>query len=311
MFLSVITPTLNSEATLGEALESVRCQWEEDMEHLVIDAVSRDSTLDVASLFPAVQVTSEPDKGIYDGMNKGAFRAKGEWLLFLQGDDWLPEGAIKAFREAVAAHPDADMLCGQAEAVRCVDGAWVPVWAVRNSGDRKLNVANIALGEPMINARLMRKSLFHALNGFCGEFDLASDRDFLIRAAQVGVIQSEVDAMTYRYRWHGGSSTMTDDNRLAARLLRENLEIASRHLSRTKGADASALRSWHGRLCIQSAMNALEDLDVRTFSSSALRGISRNPLWMFLLGVECLSSIPGFLKRGCRTRSQIKRRSRS
>jgi glycosyltransferase involved in cell wall biosynthesis len=310
MFLTVITPTLNSESTLGEALESVRVQWEAGMEHLVIDAVSKDGTLAVASGFPNVTVTSEPDQGIYDGMNKGAFRAKGDWLLFLQGDDWLPEGTIKAFREAVMANPDADILCGQAEAVRFADDAWVPVWTVRNAGARKLIVSNVALGEPMINARLIRKSVFHELDGFAGEFALASDRDFLIRAALAGVLQSEVDAMTYRYRWHGGSSTMTDDDRLSARLLRENMEIASRHFSSETGADALALRTWHGRLCVQSAMNALERLDAHAFAFACLRGVSRDPLWIRMLAAECLSSVPGFLKRGCRTRSQALRMSK-
>ena len=311
MFLTVITPTLNSESTLGEALESVRSQWEEGVEHLVIDAVSRDNTPGVASGFPDVTFTSEPDGGIYDGMNKGAFRAKGDWLLFLQGDDWLPEGTIKAFREAVSAHPDADLLCGQAEAVRFADVAWVPVWTVRNAKARELNVANVALGEPMINARLIRKSLFHKLNGFSGEFALASDRDFLIRAAMAGALQSEVNTMTYRYRWHGGSSTMTDDDRLSARLLRENLEIASRHLSSANGADANALRAWHGRLCIQSAMNALERLDAHAFALACRYGVSRDPLWIFRLAGECLTAVPGFLKRGCRTRSQKLRMSKS
>ena len=281
------------------------------MEHLLIDAVSSDGTLKVASRFQEVKVTSEPDNGIYDGMNKGAFRARGEWLLFLQGDDWLPEGSIRAYREAVEANPDADVVCGQAQAVRRVDDGWFPVWSVANQEERKLTVPNIALGEPMINARLIRRSLFGELKGFRAEYALASDRDFLIRAALSGARQREIDFMTYRYRWHGGSSTMTDDVRLASRLLGENLEIASRHLARVRGADASALRTWHGRLCVQSAMNALESLDARTFCSSVNRGQSGNPLWIFQLGGECLSAVPGFLKRGCRTRSQVKRKSNS
>lgn len=305
MFLSIITPTLNSEATLGDALVSAQSQTTGDAEHLVIDAVSIDGTLCVAGRFPDVTAISEPDNGIYDGMNKGAYRARGEWLLFLQGDDWLPAGAIAAYRQAAAMYPDADMICGMAEAVRIVAGDWVPVWTVTETAKRELTLANIALGEPMINARLIRKSLFFDLGGFSGDFRLASDRDFLLRAASSGVRQVEIDDMTYRYRWHQGSSTMTDSGRLSSILLGENLEIARRQLDLAKKGERAVLKSWHDRLQVQSAMNALERFDLRDLYRSISGALMVNPVWFLSFATEFFRSLPGFLIRGCRTRSQM------
>ena len=112
MLISIITPTFNAGVTLGETLESVRQQMGEDMEHLLLDACSTDRTLDVVKQFSHLVVHSEPDSGIYDGMNKGAELARGDWLLFLQGDDWLAEGTLEAYLRTIALHPDAEMICG-------------------------------------------------------------------------------------------------------------------------------------------------------------------------------------------------------
>jgi GT2 family glycosyltransferase len=240
-------------------------------------------------------------------MNKGAALARGEWHLFLQGDDWLPEGTIEAYRRAIADNPEAEMICGNCEAVRESDGTWTQVWSVNNLGSKKLTVGNIALGEPMINARLIRRNLFWRLGGFSLEYSLASDRDFLLRASEAAGIQHEVDAMTYRYRWHSGSSTMTEGNTLTAKLSRENLAIAKAHLSKTSTCSRAALLKWHERLAIQVAMNALEEYRWRDLLQAFKAGVSENPGWIIWFGAEIMCSLPGFFLRGGKSRTQLLR----
>ncbi len=309
--ISIITPTLNAAALLGETLESLSSQNLKEVEHLLIDALSVDETLMVARKFPHLTIVSENDRGIYDGMNKGARLASGEWLLFLQADDWLPEGALDAWREAIYKNPSADILCGSAEAVRRNEGQWSRVWSVTDSASKKLTVENIALGEPMINARLIRRELFLRLGGFSLEYSLASDRDFLLRAAEAGIIQQEIDALTYRYRWHAGSSTMTEGNPLTAKLTRENLAIAKNHLKQTQGRakaeERKVLRCWHTRLTVQAAMNALEACELRKLFEAAVDGSGENPVWLFWFVREIFVSLPGFFLRGGKTRSQLLR----
>jgi glycosyltransferase involved in cell wall biosynthesis len=91
--LSIIIPTYNASATLGKAIESILCQTFLDYEVLVMDGGSKDDTIAIVKEFqrksPLIYLISEPDKGIYDAMNKGVQRAKGEWLYFLGSDDYL------------------------------------------------------------------------------------------------------------------------------------------------------------------------------------------------------------------------------
>ena len=86
--ISIITATYNSELTVRDTMISVGRQTHPGIEHLVIDGASTDSTLDIVSKFPHVStVVSEPDKGIYDAMNKGVRLATGDVVGILNSDD--------------------------------------------------------------------------------------------------------------------------------------------------------------------------------------------------------------------------------
>ena len=306
--ISIITPSFHAAGTIGETLDSVLPQLSGDVEHLLIDACSTDGTLEIAGKYPHLSIRSERDRGIYDGMNKGAALAAGEWLLFLQADDWLPAGTLDAYRKAVKESPMAEVICGSAEAVKESDGHWSPVWSVTDASRKQLSAENIALGEPMINARLFRKSSFEKLGGFSLDYSLASDRDFLLRATEAGVIQYQVDSLTYCYRWHTGSSTMTEGNKLTSKLSQENLAIAKTHLPRASSTSRRALLTWHKRLTVQAAMNALENFSWKDLVQASWEGMSENGEWLASFAVEILRSLPGLLNRGGRTRSQILRK---
>ena len=89
MKISIITVTYNAEATLERTLQSVAQQTHPDVEHLIIDGASTDHTLEIARQYPHAIVFSEPDKGLYDAMNKGLQRATGDYLCFLNAGDKL------------------------------------------------------------------------------------------------------------------------------------------------------------------------------------------------------------------------------
>lgn len=91
MKLSIIIPTFNSGAVLSKALNSIVSQTFSDWEVLIMDGLSTDNTIEIAQSYNdnRIRIYSEPDKGIYDAMNKGIKKAQGEWLYFLGSDDWL------------------------------------------------------------------------------------------------------------------------------------------------------------------------------------------------------------------------------
>jgi glycosyltransferase involved in cell wall biosynthesis len=98
--LSIIIPTLRAEMTLATSLESVLRQQYKDLEILIMDSVSQDSTLEIARTYESqdkrIRIWSEPDQGVYDAMNKGIAKALGEWILFLGSDDRLYDESVLA-----------------------------------------------------------------------------------------------------------------------------------------------------------------------------------------------------------------------
>lgn len=97
---TIVTCTYNAEAVLQRTLDSVMKQTCCNIEHLIIDGVSKDKTLsmvrayqhknDVGESAHEIKVYSELDKGLYDAMNKGIDRATGDYLIFLNAGDVFP-----------------------------------------------------------------------------------------------------------------------------------------------------------------------------------------------------------------------------
>ncbi len=108
--LSIITITFNAEKELKPTLLSVRDQTFKNFEHLIIDGASKDKTLGVAREYGVddLRIISEPDKGLYDAMNKGLRLAKGEYVIFLNaGDSFASQLTLEQYADAIAeSHPD-------------------------------------------------------------------------------------------------------------------------------------------------------------------------------------------------------------
>ena len=97
---TIITCTYQAEKEVERTLRSVLEQTYKDVEHLIVDGASTDATLRLAQAYVTesqaqnnehqVMVTSEPDKGLYDAMNKGLKHAMGDYVLFLNAGDTFP-----------------------------------------------------------------------------------------------------------------------------------------------------------------------------------------------------------------------------
>lgn len=120
--ISIIIPTFNSIGTLSATLDSLAAQTLTDFEVLAIDGASTDATVALLEQHAAqdtrLQVWSAPDQGIYDAMNKGIVRARGEWLYFLGSDDCLHDPAVLADVAQVLRHTAADLVYGDAILLR-------------------------------------------------------------------------------------------------------------------------------------------------------------------------------------------------
>lgn len=112
MDFTIVTPSFNYGHYIGGCLASVAGQEDVTFEHLVMDAGSKDDTAEVVARFPHATFHQEPDKGMSDGINKGFWKAQGEWVMWLNADDRLKPGALRAVRNFVKNNAQADVIYG-------------------------------------------------------------------------------------------------------------------------------------------------------------------------------------------------------
>lgn len=120
--LSLITATYNSAATLCDTLASVAQQDYPAIEHLLVDGGSKDDTLALARTFPHLsRVSSEPDEGLYDAMNKGIRMATGDVIGILNSDDFYVHPGVLSKVMAHLQETGADLLYADLEYVQAED----------------------------------------------------------------------------------------------------------------------------------------------------------------------------------------------
>lgn len=107
--ISIITITYNAAGQLPATMRSVAEQTCHDYEHLIIDGASTDNTLEIARSLGGrmLRILSEPDKGLYDAMNKGLSLARGKYVLFLNaGDTFHSVRILEDYAREAAKNPD-------------------------------------------------------------------------------------------------------------------------------------------------------------------------------------------------------------
>lgn len=111
--ISIVTPSFNSEKTIYTTIESILKQTYPQIEYIIVDGNSADGTVGIAESFRealekreiSYQIISEPDRGIYDAMNKGIRMAKGELIGIINSDDWYEENALQRVAEVYEKNP--------------------------------------------------------------------------------------------------------------------------------------------------------------------------------------------------------------
>lgn len=112
MDFTIVTASYNYGHYIDACLRSVAAQAGVTLEHLVMDAGSQDATAAVVARYPHATFQQEPDRGMSDGINKGFIQAQGKWVMWLNADDLLTPGALKAVKDFADTKPDADVIYG-------------------------------------------------------------------------------------------------------------------------------------------------------------------------------------------------------
>jgi glycosyltransferase involved in cell wall biosynthesis len=110
--ISVVTASWNQGKYLRDCVQSVMNTASDSWEHIVIDNQSDDETPDVLKAFPHLRILVEPDQGQCDAFNKGLALARGEWILWLNADDYMLPGAIDTYLHALHRKQQFDIIYG-------------------------------------------------------------------------------------------------------------------------------------------------------------------------------------------------------
>jgi glycosyltransferase involved in cell wall biosynthesis len=211
---SIITACFNSVRTLPQTLASVRSQVDTIFEHLIIDGGSTDGSLDVvkASL-PLSQIVSEPDDGIYDAMNKGIMRAKGEILGILNADDFYASSDVLAKVALVFEDPSVHACFGDLVYVDSRDtGEVVRYWRSGGCEMRKFFWGWM----PPHPTFFVRRSIYERYGLFNLKLGSAADYELMLRFLVKFKIKAIYLPEVLVKMRTGGVSNMSWQNRLKA-----------------------------------------------------------------------------------------------
>lgn len=187
MKISVITVVYNGEATIAAAVESVLAQDHPDLEYIVIDGASKDSTLEILSRYgeSITTLVSEPDRGIYDAMNKGIARATGDVVGILNADDLYAQTSVLSSVAQALESSGADSLIGDLVIVKADDLKQIE----RYYSSRTFSLRWFERGDmPPHPTFFVRRAVYARLGNFDTQYRVTADFDLMLRFLYLGRI---------------------------------------------------------------------------------------------------------------------------
>jgi len=183
MLISVIIPAYNRAGCIARALESVKTQEISDLEVILGDDASTDSTVELATgILPGIKVARLPiNQGASAARNAALKLAKGDFIAFLDSDDeWLP-GKLAAQMKFLDEYPEV-ALCGSGHLLMSRDGGSIP-YPGNNPADwrKELHVAESFHGA---STSVVRREILESVGFFDENLRVLEDWDWLLRISQ-------------------------------------------------------------------------------------------------------------------------------
>lgn len=204
---SIITICYNAEKTIADTIKSVIEQNYPNIEYIIIDGGSKDLTLKAIEpyKYKIATLVSEPDKGLYDALNKGLKLATGDIIGLLHADDFYAnkgviEHLIKLFNE----HSDLDCISSSINIFK--DNAFEKPYRVYNATTFKPWQFGLGM-QPPHPGFFFKRALLSKIGFFNTEYKISGDFDWLLRTIKVNkakVMYTPFISVSMR---HGGVSS--------------------------------------------------------------------------------------------------------
>lgn len=215
MKVSIVTVTYNSAQTLVDAMKSVLEQTYHDIEYIIVDGASTDSTIDIIRQYELqfknrLKWISEKDDGIYDAMNKGIQLATGDVVGILNSDDYFTSSdviarMITAFRDGV------DAVYGDVHFIH--DGE--PNKCIRYYSSKHFRPFWLRFGfMPAHPSFYCRRGVYERAGYYKTDYAIGSDYEMMVRLFKVHHINARYIPMDFVTMRTGGASTRNVQSRL-------------------------------------------------------------------------------------------------
>jgi glycosyltransferase involved in cell wall biosynthesis len=240
--VSVIVPCYNGETFLKEALKSAMAQSYPQVEIIVVDDGSTDSSPEIAQRFP-VRYIRQQNRGLSEARNSGVRESKGSYLVFLDADDRLKPRAIETGLRMLELCPDCAIAVGDHVFISA-DGSYLAnsckVCPSQSHYEALLKSNFIE----MISSVLFRRSIFDELGGFDPTLRVAEDYELYLRIARVRPICCHA-TIAAEYRMHDANTSRDSELMLTTTL--QVLKRQAKYIRNDAGrlfAFLEGVRSW-------------------------------------------------------------------
>jgi glycosyltransferase involved in cell wall biosynthesis len=179
--ISLITVCYNSEQTIEKTFKSIIHQQYSNLEYIVVDGASTDSTLNIIKTYQEYidKLVSEPDNGIYDAINKGINLATGDIIGIVNSDDYLSTNTLHEVAHTFYSNNNIDVIYGNLKIIK-----------PKNSLEYILKPSlplnkNKFKGMPMPHpAVYITKKCYKEMGGYSLDYNISSDYEFILRLIQ-------------------------------------------------------------------------------------------------------------------------------
>jgi glycosyltransferase involved in cell wall biosynthesis len=204
MKISIITVCYNSEKTIKKTFESVAAQSHKNIEYIVIDGASNDGTVDLIKNNTSLidLWTSEPDKGLYDAMNKGIAMATGDLIGILNADDTFHHNTV--IKEIAQFHNSKDIDASVGNIIQHdEEGKVKRVYSAKNWNPEKLKIGFM----PAHPGIFFKRELFEKFGNYQLDFTIGADYELITRFFLKNRISWEYSGITTTSMLVGGLSS--------------------------------------------------------------------------------------------------------
>jgi glycosyltransferase involved in cell wall biosynthesis len=275
--VSIIFPTFNGSKYLKESLDSCLSQTYANIEVILVDDASTDTTPDILRQYTderLIVLRHDKNKGLPGGLNTGFEHSTGDYLTWTSDDNRYALDAIATMVDYLEAHSDVDFV-------------YAPYWTIDERGQKielvsALPINKIMQEDPVGACFLYRRRVYEVIGNYDTNALLAEDYEYWLRVSQKFVM-TPLDVPLYYYRLHPNSLTSQTG------VIHKRLRLGARVKWKRFGLP------WHrywlemARIDIDEAFACYRDGNYSNIPGLTLRGVARNPSWIFNRGVIAIT----------------------